>query len=371
MLHVLLGHGTGTGSAVTIRRHGDEVVVSVVLGPDSSATAETERAWLARMAIRYGGRWELEGSTEVLALPAEGVEARDDVAKLRKELDEARAQGEAYARELAATWTGGGDAGQSSYPPPASPAADRHAAVARLAGGIASTLRAILSPVDRDLADLVARTPRRGGQEPESSARPDLRSAGPEVDPRLESIRRKLSSVGDFVAELAAVGEMDPEEPQREVDLVEVVRSEAKSLEGRAARAGVSIVIKTASDDPSARVTARVAPGAAGVVARELMAHAISASPRGFEVLVTIIARGGGVGARIVIDDGGTALPASACRALLALEVEPGTFGRPSSVSLFVANEIAAAQGALLELGDAPVTDGTGGGLRATVSFPR
>jgi hypothetical protein len=364
MLHVLLGHGTGTGSAVTIRRHEDEVVVSVVLGPDSSATAETERAWLARMAIRYGGRWELEGSTEVLTLPAEGVDARDDVAKLRKELDEARAQGEAYARELAAAWTGGGDAGQSSYPPPASPAADRHAAVARLAGGIASTLRAILSPVDRELADLVGRAPRKVALEPESTARPD-------VDPRLESIRRKVSSVGDFVAELAAVGEMDAEEPQREVDLVEVVRAEAKSLEGRAARAGVSIVVRTAPEDPPDRITARVAPGAAAVVTRELMAHAVSASPRGFEVVVTVIARSGGLGARIVIDDGGTALPPSACRALLALEVEPGTFGRPSSVSLFVANEIAAAQGALLELGDARVTDGKGGGLRATVSFPR
>src|SRR5579859_6864557 len=40
MLHVMLGHGSGTGSTVAIRREGDEVVVSVVLGPDSSATAE-------------------------------------------------------------------------------------------------------------------------------------------------------------------------------------------------------------------------------------------------------------------------------------------------------------------------------------------
>jgi len=50
MLHVLLGHGSGLGSSVTIKRDGDEVRVAVALGPDSSATAETERAWLSRMA---------------------------------------------------------------------------------------------------------------------------------------------------------------------------------------------------------------------------------------------------------------------------------------------------------------------------------
>ncbi len=46
MLHVLLGHGSGLGSSVTIKRDGDEVRVAAALGPDSSATAETERAWL-------------------------------------------------------------------------------------------------------------------------------------------------------------------------------------------------------------------------------------------------------------------------------------------------------------------------------------
>ena len=111
MLHVILGHGSGTGSAVVDpARRRTRSSSAVVLGPDSSPTAETERAWLARMAIRYGGRYELEGGTEVLALPAEGIEARDDVAKLRKELDEARKQGEAYARELAAVWAAGDEA---------------------------------------------------------------------------------------------------------------------------------------------------------------------------------------------------------------------------------------------------------------------
>jgi signal transduction histidine kinase len=366
MLHVMLGHGSGSGSAVTIKRDGDEVVVGVVLGPDSSVTAETERAWLGRMAIRYGGRFELAGSQEVLALPAEGIDARDDVAKLRKELDEARKQGEAYARELAAVWAAGDEPlAQSSYPPPATPAADRHAAVARLAGGIAATLRAMLSPVGRELADVRAATSTRRSS-------PDLEAAAREsVEERLESIRRKLLAVQDLVGELAAIGESDPRELQREVDLFEVVRGEVRVLEARAARSGVEISVRIIPDEPGARAPTRASPRSVAALVRELVAHAISATSRGSGVSILVHGAGSeeGLGARLVVDDGGTILPAVARRALLALEVEPGTFGRPSGVGLFLASEIAAAQGALLELGDAPVVDGRGGGVRVSVTF--
>lgn len=367
MLHVMLGHGSGSGSAVNIKRDGDEVVVGVLLGPDSSVTMDTERAWLGRMAIRYGGRFELVGSQEVLALPAEGLDARDDVAKLRKELDEARKQGEAYARELAAVWAAGDEPlAQSSYPPPATPAADRHAAVARLAGGIAATLRAMLSPVGRELADVRAAMSTRRSS-------PDLEAASKEsIDERLESIRRKLLSVQDFVGELAAIGESDPRELQREVDLFDVVRGEVRMLEARAARTGVELLVRTIPDEPGARAPTRASPRSVAAMVRELLAHAISATPRGSGVAVLVHAGGTdeGLGPRMIVDDGGTILPAQARRALLALEVEPGTFGRPSGVGLFLASEIAAAQGALLEIGDAPVVDGRGGGVRVTVTFP-
>ncbi len=381
MLHVMLGHGSSSGSAVTIRGDGDEVVVGVMLGPDSTATSDTERAWLARMALRYGGRYELDGSMEVLALPAEGVEARDDLAKLRKELDEARKQGEAYARELAAVWAAGDEPmAPSTYPPPSSPAMDRVGTIARLSGAVAASLRAMLSPAARELAELRA---------PHGSRKssPDLEViARGEVDERLEVIRRRLLSVQEFVAELAAVGESDSLEALREVDLIELVRGELRALEPRALRAGVEIRVRTVPDDPGGRVLARVAPRQTAVLARELVAYAIAATPRGSGVVVTVVASGalggqGSLGARIVVDDAGTILPASARRAILALEVEPGTFGRPSSVSLFIAAEIAAAQGALLELSDAlPETSsgdrgaasgGMGGGVRVIVTFPR
>ena len=370
MLHVMLGHGSGSGSVVTIRREGDEVVTGVGLGPDSSVTADTERAWLSRMAIRYGGRYELVGGQEVLALPAQGIDVRDDVAQLRKELDEARKQGEAYARELAAVWVSGEEpVAPSSYPPPSTPAAARHGSVARFAGGVAATLRGILSPVGRELADLrsVTAAPRKSSPDLEATLRSDL-------DERLEAIRRKLLSVQDFVAELAALGESDPNELQREVDLVEVARSELRKLEARAARTGVHVRLRVEPED-GARAVARVAPRAVGVLLRSLFAHAIAATPRGSSVTVTILApaseRDQGLGVRVIVDDSGTILPASARRALLALEVEPGTFGRPSGLGLFVASEIAAAQGGLLDVGDAPLEEGRGGGVRVSVTFPR
>jgi hypothetical protein len=369
MLHVMLGHGSGSGNAVTIKRDRDEVVIGVVLGPESSANAEAERAWLSRMAIRYGGRHELDGSVELLALPADGVEARDDVAKLRKELDEARAQGEAYARELAAVWSAGEEAiAQSTAPPQAPTPADRHGAIARFAGGVAATLRSALSPVGRELGELRelrAVTPSR-----RSSPDLDAASRG-DVDERLEGIRRRLLAVQDFVAELAAIGETDPHEPARDTDVIEAVRSEVRALEARAARSGVVLQVRMVPDESPLPTVTRLAPRAVSVVVRLLVGHAISASPRGSSVAIAVFGATADVGPRLVIDDAGTIVPGVARRALLALEVEPGTFGRPSSVALFAATEIASSLGARVEIADAPIDGVSGGGLRVSVVFPR
>jgi hypothetical protein len=363
MLHVILGHGSGSGSSVTMKRDGDEVVLAVALGPDSSPTADTERAWLSRMAIRYGGRYEIEGGTEVLALPAEGAESQD-VVKLQKELEEARKQGEAYARELAGLWAAGDEVvASSSYPPPAVPASDRQAAIARFAGGVAATLRARLAPIARDVTELrAAMSPRRSS--------PDLEMAGRlDVDQRLEGVRHKLTAVQDFVAELAALGEVDPQEPMRAVDLVEVVRAQVRALEARAARGEVTVRIRLIPEAPPSPPTGRIAPRACAALVRAVLSHAIDASPRGSTVAVSICAPEDATGARLVVDDAGTALPSAARRALRALELDPATFGRPSGIAPFVAAEIAAGQGAWFDLGDAPAS--AGGGVRTTVTFLR
>jgi hypothetical protein len=100
-----------------------------------------------------------------------------------------------------------------------------------------------------------------------------------------------------------------------------------------------------------------------------VLSHAIDASPRGSTVAVSICAPEEGTGARLVVDDAGTALPSAARRALRALELDPATFGRPSGIAPFVAAEIAAGQGAWFDLGDAPPS--AGGGVRTTVTFLR
>lgn len=365
MLHVLVGHGSGVGSSVTVKREGDDVRVSVALGPDSSATAETERAWISRMATRYGGRLELEGGNETLTLPAEDVAARDERDALRKELDEARRQGEAYARELAAVFAHGEEQTMtsSSFPPISLvPSAERFAVLARFAGGIAADLRGMLSPIGRDLTLL------RGQQSRGSRPPPAMTASGnvsaDEPEDRIEALRRRMMHVQDFLAALASVGEVDTSEGASEVDVAELARNAVTALAARAQRNELEIEVS------GEHAMVRAAPGAAAVMVRELIAQAVGASQRGGKVNVGITPRGQGehegLGTRIIIDDAGPALPASARRALLGLELDPGTYGRPSSVPLYVAAEIASWQGALLELGDAP-----SGGLRVIVTFPR
>jgi two-component system, OmpR family, sensor kinase len=345
MLHVVLGHGTGAGSNVTIKREGEEVRLAVVLGPDSSAMADTERAWLSRMAIRYGGRHELEGGTESLVFPADGAYEKKEREALRKELDEARKQGEAYARELAQVFAAGEDtASPSTFPP--SPGRDRFPIVAQLAGAMASEMRTLLFPIVRDL----------------KGSRPS--------DETLDGVRRRLMHVQDFLVGLAGIGELDPNELPIEVDFCDVSRQATRALAPRADRGGITLKLVTLPDGPDLRAYGRCAPRSANALIRELVAQALAATPHDGAVTVTVTAAGHGegenLGTRVTVDDGGAPLPATARRAFLALELDPGTYGRPSSLPLYICSEIASAQGALLELADGP-----NGGLRVTVTFPK
>jgi two-component system, OmpR family, sensor kinase len=369
MLHLLVGHGSGAGSAITIRRDGDYVRIGVTLGPDSSASAETERAWLSRMAIRSGGTYELEGGMESLALPADGVDERDERAALRKELDEAREQGAAYARELAQVFTTGEEpASQSSYPPPQGTLpADRVETISRFAGGLAAALRDLLSPMSRELAEM------RNSQSPPSRSEIiDGRSTEP-PDP-LDAVRRRLQLAQDLVAELSSAGEIDVCEGVVTGDLVEATRHAVRSLDSRAQRAGVVVDVVVL---PAGAETAAVRVGLRGLATllRSLVGHAISATPRGRTVKITVGPGGAGeseqLGSRFIIDDAGTSLPASARRALLALEVEPGTYGRPSALPLYIAGELVAYQGGILDVSDSPTDQERATGVRVSVTFPR
>jgi signal transduction histidine kinase len=355
MMNMLVGHGSGSGSAITIKREGDYVRVGVVLGPDRSGTAETEGAWLSRMAIRYGGRHELEGGMEVLSLPAEGAGEEKERDLLRKELEEARRQGEAYARELAQALVQTEEApSPSAFPPSVSLTADRVSALTRFAGGVAAELRGLLAQIGRDVQQLRSQSIVGGA-----------RSLSDETEDPPEVIKRRLRQVQQFVSELAMMGEVDPNEGLAELDLLEIVRAAGRSLGAQVEQRGVELKIVPVPETES-RVQVRLSPRAAARIVHELLVQAVAATPRGRAVVVTVAAANAEVGPRLTIDDAGASLPASARRAYVALELEPSTFGRPSSIPLFICSELVAWQGAVLELGDAPE-----GGLRVGVHFAR
>ncbi len=363
MIQILIGHGSGEGASVTIRREGEEVKVKVLLGPDSSPTAETERAWLSRVIIRYAGRHELEGGSEVLVFPADGASDRNESAALRRELDEARKQGEVYARELAAMFERGEEVTTLSTVPPApgQSSGARLVTMTKICAGIASEIKNELGPAARELLAMSrgagggALLPRAEGRKHEVT------------DEQLETMKRRVGHTLEVVSALAAIGELRADELDTEIDLLDLAKNTLRSLGGIADRKAIKTTLKASPE--GARPTVRRGAKSIGVLVRELVTQALEASPKDSTVHVTVIAADGGV--RFVIDDSGSPLPASGRRAFLALETQAGTYGRPSGLPIFLAAELAACQGAVLELSDAPQKDAGSTGLRVAVTFAK
>lgn len=333
MLHVLLDHAGGVGSAVAVRREGDEVRLSITLGPDTSPTAETERAWLSRMAIRYGGRLELEGGHEILSLRADDASERSERERLTKELDQARKQGEAIARELAQVIEHN-EAPDSIIPPAAG--GESFSAWARLASGVGAELRELLSPITGDLAalrDVVG-------------------------DERLEPLRRRLAACSDLAATLGATKDVSLDELPSTADLVALVQQVISQLEGRAERHGVKVDLRS-PEEAFVRTRVKATLG----LLRELVSQAITATPKDGRVVVAIDVLPGG--ARLSVEDAGASLPAAMRGSFLRLEVPPSTYGRASAVPLHVCAEVAHVIGIAMEFGDAPH------GLRVSALFTR
>ena len=344
MLQLLVEHGSGSESQITIKRDGDMVRVAVVLGPDASASAEAERAWLSRMATRYGGRLDLEGGMEIFSLPADSERVEREA--LEKELDEARKQGEAYARELAQAFTTTEEVvSPSTFPPPlaGTDVGDRVAVLVRMAGGIAAELRSLLMPAVRELA-LLAK----------------------DEEARFETIRGELSQAQDLAHALAVIGEIDVQELPGPVSVGEIVSKQIAQLAGRVARSGVTLKV---DDATQGKAHARCSPLALTALVDALLNQAIQASPRGSSVTIGIVEAERGPS--IVVDDAGPPLPKAARRAFVGLETEPGTYGRPTSLPLYVAAALASWQGATFELDDAPPTAAKASGLRVRVTFAR
>ncbi len=225
-------------------------------------------------------------------------------------------------------------------PPPGERSADRFATITKVCAGVAAELRATLIPAAKELAAMREHEV-KGGE--------------------LDTLRRRIMRAREVTASIASIGSVPAEELPSDIALRDVVRGAINDCAPFAEREGVKVVVRISNEDKRAYV--RVGTKAITALARELVAHAVQATPRGASVEVTVIPDDPD-GPRVIVDDAGPPLPASARRAFLALETHAGQYGRPSGLPIFMAAELASCMGARLELSDAP-----SGGLRVTVTF--
>jgi hypothetical protein len=326
MLNVLVSQtntdptsAAASSPTVTIRRQDEWVKITVDLGPDSSATAELERRWLSRMAVRHGGRLELEGGTESILLPADGASDQREVVELRKELEQAQQLGEAYARELA-TMLAAGDT-PSEYPPPLSEGGERFEALLAGTAALASPLRSLLEGLKNDTAELA--------------------QALGESSQLAQVVQKRVTLGLELLAEMDRVAQCPKNEPDRLFDLAELVREVVAVSDTRAARHGVELVVEAGG-----RVEVQKPRTGVALMLRALLDHAISATPRDSRVVVQL------AGARLTVEDGGPVVVPAQRQHVVRRLVDPTALGRPGGPALLVADAAAAAFGISLELGE-------------------
>lgn len=315
MLQVLLSVGAPAGeggSAIQVRRHEDAIRVEVSLGPDSSGASSMEQAWLHRMAVRHGGQLTLEGNTVTLELPAGGEQR--EVEELRRELAAAQEQGEMYAREIAAMFSRPDD---SPQPPSVTHQGPSLTAFCKaLVAGLRPDVQALREGVDESLA------------------------------PRAQAIASSLDLLDRFAHVSPARSELDAGRALREAGEAHAVRAD---------RRGVRLEVVPAS------LSFSTSPSALALLLDLLIAHAIDSSPADGQVRVAFERTDRPT---LCVDDSGPALTHEARRALLALDTDPGSLGRPRGPHLALASALVAPLGASLILDESP-----SGGLRTRVVF--
>lgn len=313
MLHLLMGQSAGdlptrAEAEVTIRRQGDFVRISSNLGPDTSALGELEHRWLGRMALRHGGSLELEGGTQSILLQADGASDQREVTELRKELAQAQQLGEAYARELASVLVSG---------------------------------------------DIRTETPPAAGREPGRFE--GVRSLSAAV----RRLLRGIPATQELAVELGAVAEVPPDEPATDLDLGAILAHAAHGFDGRAARAGVDLVVSTVGPVGLRRPKALVE-----LLVKSLLSQAIAATPRGGEVRATALATE--LGPALAVSDGGPAIPEASRQDILKHRIDPTGLGRPAGIALVVADAVAATLDATLE-----VREDGGGRVELWIVLPK
>lgn len=358
MLQVLVAQsGDPSGASgtqeISVRRRDDLVRIEVALGPDTSATHETERAWLSRMAIRYGGRLDLEGGVQVLTLAAEVDETQRELDNLKKELAAAQAQGEAYARELAALFSRGE---AHAAPPPSvtplpshrAPGDDSLAVLIAATRTIGAELRGILSAIGREIAP--------------------LRGHAGDVGEAAGSVGRHVTAASEVLSDLARLGTCPLGELPRLVDVAEMLRDMVRDEAARITRHDVKVTVIGAESAQDV-----VPAGALAVLLHALFVHALDATPPGETILLQLDAPAP-VGPEdeataditVTFQDGGASLAPVALAGILSREYETLAPGRRPSIALVSAHALATHLRMRLS-----IEAHTGRGARVRLDIPR
>jgi signal transduction histidine kinase len=303
----------------------------VALGSENPAAFKTERAWLARMATRYGGSIKLDGSSHTLVLPADVDMQRRELESLKKELAAAQAQGQAYARELAAVFARGeghpGSVSQRQSPSQHPASADGLSVLVAAARTLASELRGLLAAIGRDIAP--------------------LREAPGDAGDIAASVGRHVTGASELVADLARVGSCPGGELPRPWDVAASLREVVAAEAGRAERHDLRVSL-------SAPQTAHaiVPSGALTVLFQALLDHAIDASPPGSEIVVALEEQGSSWS--VAFDDAGPPLPSHAKSVVLSRDFEAIAQGRSAGLALVTAFAVAAHLAMPIEIDEAP-----------------
>jgi signal transduction histidine kinase len=279
------------------------------------------------MAIRLGGRLELDGGTESVILPADASVDQSEVADLKKELEQAQQLGEAYARELASVFAAATEEPHGTTE--RAPSEEREHRFDQLV----NTARGILRVLGPTLAHL-----REDAGLAESS--PGSRGLH-------ERLVQRTSVLAEVVGELRRVASTTLDEPTTNVALSALVREIAEAAGARAARHAVSLELEVAD---SIALSSR--KGVLSLLVRALFDHAIAATPRNRSVTVRASRLRDGVA--LFVEDGGPQVPAASVGALLEHRIDPASLGRPVGLSLLIAQAAANQLGGTLTMSDAP-----------------
>jgi signal transduction histidine kinase len=231
------------------------------------------------MAIRYGGRYELEGSVQVLIFPAEDAQEKKEIKELRKELEAAKAQGEAYARELAAVFAD--PAGASSRPPPISASAPPLESafgflgpLARVSDAVADDLRAMLSP-------LGAAKIKMRNLESETAGADSAAMLG-----LVEKVNDALTKGAELLALMRQLARTGGDIDRIPVDLAAIARDEANAATIAFASRGVVLSISIEGE-----LMLQGMPSALRALVAEMLDRALRTSEPGGEVRIVLSGR--------------------------------------------------------------------------------